>query len=142
MHKETTRDVDSRIIPHNSRPSCAIRREPGEEHGGAAIFVHSSWRVSHTWFWLKFRHNPATICFCEPFHELLTTITRSIAETLNPRSWDSGHPGSEPYFREFSPLIRKAGGVRLFAPEIPYRWFIPVGGVGGRLRTEEKNIWL
>jgi len=139
MHKETTRDADSRIIPHNSRPSRAIRREPGEEHGGAAIFVHSSWRVSHTWFWLKFRHNPATICFCEPFHELLTTITRSIAETLNPRSWDSGHPGSEPYFREFSPLIRKAGGVRLFAPEIPYRWFIPVGGVGGRLRAEEKK---
>jgi hypothetical protein len=139
MHKETTSDADSRNISDNSRPLSAIRHDAGEGHGGMAIFIHSSWRVSHTWFWLKFRENPATICFNEPFHEGLATITRSTVGTFSPRSWDSGHPQSEPYFQEFLPLIRKAGGVRLFAPETPYRWFIPVGGVGGRLRAEEQK---
>ena len=62
-----------------------------------------------------------------------------LREFLLPGLGTSGHPGSEPYFREFLPLIRKAGGVRLFVPEIPYRWFIPVGGVGGRLRPEEQK---
>ena len=139
MHKETAPDADPRVISDTSRPPGLIRGDAEEGHGEAPIFIHSSWRVSHTWFWLKFRENPATICFCEPFHELLATIARSTAGTLSPGSWDSGHPGSEPYFREFLPLIRKAGGVRLFVPEISYRWFTPIDGVGGRLRPEEQK---
>ena len=101
------------------------------------IFIHSSWRVSHTWFWLKFRHEPSTICFYEPFHEHLATVTRSEALTVVPESWDSGHPHGQPYFLEFLPLIRKASGVRLFVPEIAYEWFIPIKGFAGHLRPEE-----
>lgn len=101
------------------------------------IFIHSSWRASHTWFWLKFRAHPSTLCFYEPFHESLATLTRSDALSLGPNSWDSRHPGDEPYFREFVPLIRKAGGVRLFVPQVPYRWFLPVDGPTGHLRREE-----
>jgi tetratricopeptide (TPR) repeat protein len=101
------------------------------------IFIHSSWRVSHTWFWLKFRHEPSTVCFYEPFHERLATLTRSEALTVVPESWDSGHPRGQPYFLEFLPLIRNASGVRLFVPEIPYQWFIPIKGFAGHLRPEE-----
>jgi hypothetical protein len=43
----------------------------------------------------------------------------------------------EPYFLEFVPLIRRAGGVRLFVPEISYRWFLPVGGPTGDLHPKE-----
>ena len=101
------------------------------------IFIHSSWRVSHTWFWLKFRHEPSTICFYEPFHEGLATVTRSEALTVVPESWNSGHPHGQPYFLEFLPLIRNASGVRLFVPEIAYEWFIPIKGFAGHLRPEE-----
>ncbi len=139
MHKETAPDAHPSVSSDTSRPRSRVRGDAGEGHGKAPIFIHSSWRVSHTWFWLKFRENPGTICFCEPFNEQLATIARSTAGILSPGSWDSGHPGSEPYFREFLPLIRKAGGVRLFVPEIPYRWFTPIDGVGGRLRPEEQK---
>src|SRR5215471_4862522 len=101
------------------------------------IFIHSSWRAAHTWFWLKFREQPSTLCFYEPFHECLATLTRSEALSLGPSSWNSRHPAGEPYYREFVPLIRKAGGVRLFAPEIPYRWFLPAGGPTGDLHPQE-----
>lgn len=101
------------------------------------IFIHSSWRVSHTWFWLKFRQEPSTVCFYEPFHEGLATVTRSEALTLAPESWDSGHPHGQPYLLEFVPLIRNASGVRLFVPEIACEWFIPIKGFAGHLRPEE-----
>src|SRR5690242_32732 len=81
------------------------------------IFIHSSWRVSHTWFWLKFRRQPSTLCFYEPFHEGLASLTRTEAQISAPQGWDSGHPRAEPYFLEFLPLIRRAGGVRLFRRE-------------------------
>ena len=111
---------------------------PEEPRWGASpIFLHSSWRASHTWFWLKFRKHPATVCFYEPFHESLGTLTRSEAESRYPDSWNSRHPSTEPYLLEFIPLIRKAGGVRLFVPEISYRWFLPVGGHTGNLHPEE-----
>jgi hypothetical protein len=101
------------------------------------IFIHSSWRASHTWFWLKFREQPSTLSFYEPFHECLATLTRSQALSLGPNSWNSRHPAGEPYFSEFVPLLRKAGGVRLFVPEISYQWFLPAGGPTGDLHPEE-----
>ena len=114
-------------------------RDRREQHQQAAfpIFIHSSWRASHTWFWLKFRGHPSTVCFYEPFHESLATLTRSEGLSLGRHSWNSRHPAGEPYYLEFVPLIRKAGGVRLFVPEISYRWFLPDGGPTGDLHPEE-----
>ena len=45
----------------------------------------------------------------------------------------------EPYWREYLPLIRKSGGVRLFDELIPFTWFVPEGGLRGRLRHREKR---
>lgn len=103
------------------------------------IFIHASWRTSHTWFWLKFRGVPSTLCYYEPFHEKLAVVTRSEASVLGPDSWDSGHPSSEPYLIEYLPLIRKAGGVRLFSPQISYAWFLPAGGPGGISDRRKSN---
>jgi cell division protein FtsL len=131
--------------PRDDRPAgrqqfCRLhshREQP--QQAAFPIFIHSSWRASHTWFWLKFRSHPSTACYYEPFHEGLATLTRSEALSLGPKSWNSGHPVSEPYFLEFVPLIRQAGGVRLFVPEISYRWFLPVGGPTGDLRPKEQK---
>jgi tetratricopeptide (TPR) repeat protein len=125
----------------------SARGRPRADHSGqraaqersavSPIFIHSSWRASHTWFWLKFRRHSSTLCFYEPFHEVLATLTPSEALTRGPNSWNSRHPASEPDLLEFIPLIRKAGGVRLFAPEISYRWFVPIGGLNGNLHPQE-----
>jgi hypothetical protein len=95
------------------------RTDSGQEcRSTSPIFLHSSWRASHTWFWLKFREHSSAVCFYEPFHEGLATLTRSEALSRGPNSWNSRHPAAEPYLLEFIPLIRKAGGVRLFVPAI------------------------
>jgi phage shock protein A len=123
-------------------PSCGLpavsRRRAAR--GAEPIFLHASWRTASTWFWLKFRANGATLCYYEPFHEDLATLTRARAQSLGPGSWKTGasrHPASSPYFLEFRPLIRRSGGVRLYRPEIAHEWFMPQGGIAGRLRSQE-----
>src|SRR5579875_891697 len=133
-------------------PKTAAARGPGPDPRGAvapaalraparrpapAVFIHSSWRTGSTWFWLKFRALPATLCYYEPFHEGLAAVTREQARRIGPSSWASGHPAGAPYHLEFLPLIRRAGGVRLFVPQIAYDWFMPAGGIAGRLRPQE-----
>jgi len=100
-------------------------------------FIHSSWRTGKTWFSLLFRHFPETVCFYEPFNEVLATLTAAEAVQLRPQSWESRHPSSVSYWREYIPLIRKSGGIRLFRPEMSYDWFIPIGGLRGELRDAE-----
>ncbi|HTV43953.1 MAG TPA: tetratricopeptide repeat protein [Stellaceae bacterium] len=100
-------------------------------------FLHSSWRTGKTWFFFLFRHFPETMCFYEPFNEALASLTPDEAVRLGPQSWESGHPSTASYWREYLPLIRKSRGVRLFQPEMPYDWFIPVGGLHGDLRAAE-----
>jgi len=101
------------------------------------IFIHSSWRTSSTWFWQSFRRLPATICFYEPFHEWLATITRQQAVGEGPRSWNSGHPAGDPYFLEYVPLLRKSGGVRIYRTSMAYEWYVPPGGLHDELRPVE-----
>jgi hypothetical protein len=85
----------------------------------------------------KIRKYDSTVCFYEPFHEILATVTRSEALSLAPHSWNSRHPAAEAYLLEFIPLIRNTGGVRLFVPEISYRRFLPAGGPGRDLHPQE-----
>jgi hypothetical protein len=120
-----------------NQPDRPARHHKDKHCSGLPIFLHSSWRASHTWFWLKFREHSSTVCFYEPFHEILATVTRSEALSVGPSSWNSRHPSAEPYRLEFAPLIRKSGGVRLFVPEISYRWYVPDGGLCGSLRPQE-----
>jgi hypothetical protein len=103
------------------------------------IFIHSSWRTSSTWFWSKFRQLPATLAFYEPVHQFLNSITEAQALTVDYKMWGSRHSPTEPYFLEYVPLVRRGGGVRLFEPSIPYRWFIPSGGLRGDLRSQERR---
>ena len=100
-------------------------------------FIHSSWRTGKTWFSLLFRHFPEVTCYYEPFHELLSTLTPTLAVQLDPGSWKSGHPSRVSYWREYIALLRRTGGVRLFNPSMSYEWFVPIGGVTGDLKLAE-----
>jgi len=101
------------------------------------VFIHSSWRTSSTWIWQQFRYLPETLCYYEPFHEDLSSMSRQTALEMDVESWTSGHARTAPYFLEYAPLLRKAGGVRLHEAPFPYDWFIPQGGLTGTLRRAE-----
>lgn len=147
-----------RVVPLASGPAHNPNLPVGEDSASVsadscdrraskrpAIFIHSSWRTSSTWFWQKFRTPPTTLCFYEPFNIQLSSISREMAATLNPKSWQlssgtpaaSGHPGASPYYAEFGPLIRRSGGARLYRREMDAEWFLPVGGLRGYLRGAE-----
>ena len=101
------------------------------------VFIHSSWRTSSTWVWQQFRLLAGTQCYYEPFHEDLSGMSRQTAMEMGTETWISGHAQTAPYFMEYVPLLRKAGGVRLHEAPFPYDWFIPEGGLTGRLRQKE-----
>jgi hypothetical protein len=103
------------------------------------VFIHSSWRTSSTWVWLKFRQLPETLSYYEPFHGLLAKRTRDEARSLDYLSWDSNHPPADPYGLEYLPLIRETGGVPFADPSMPFEWFVPVGGLRGELRQSERQ---
>ena len=71
------------------------------------VWVHSSFRVSSTWFWSRFRRLPNVVAYQEIFHELLGSLTPERAATFSYRDWDSGHPPSAPYFLEYAPFLRE-----------------------------------
>jgi hypothetical protein len=115
----------------------AIEQMSPIEGAPRLIFVHSSFRTSSTWFWSKFRPLRETVCYYEPFNDELETITCHKAGWAGFSAWDSRHPPSEPYYLEYLPLIQAAGGVALYERSFNLDWFIPTGGIRGKLRPAE-----
>lgn len=107
--------------------------------GLPAVFIHSSWRTSSTWFLAKFRACPDAMAFFEPFNPLLATATADQLQAWNFTYWDSHHPADDPYCLEYLPLLRRTGGVRRFCSEMEYEWYIPEGGLCGELRPQEQS---
>ena len=87
-----------------------------------AIFLHSGWRTGSTYFWSRFRHNPRTLAYYEPLHEVLATPGAGLTGfSGNPAA--SHHPALEaPYFAEYQPLIDD-GRIGQFDPAFSYRRF-------------------
>src|SRR5277367_595633 len=109
---------EPKISSERDFPVGMARRSPkSRPSANSPFFIHSSWRTGKTWFSLLFRHFPEVTCFYEPYNEVLATLTTAESVRLGPQSWESGHPSSVSYWREYIPLIRKSGGVRLFRPE-------------------------
>lgn len=92
---------------------------------GGPIFVHSSFRTSSTWIWLKFRASPETVAYSEIFHEVLATPSTAKLRDLNYASWDSHHPASAPYNLEYFSLLDGDGRVIGYHPDMAYRLFLP-----------------
>ena len=49
----------------------------------APVFIHSLFRTGSTYIWLKFRNNEQYYCYYEPFHEVLSILTRDVSNLLN-----------------------------------------------------------
>ncbi|HEY1795590.1 MAG TPA: glycosyltransferase [Stellaceae bacterium] len=114
-------------IPKSRRPAVAA----------PPVFIHSSWRSSSTWFWSKFRELPETTAYFEPFCELNAFLTPANVVPFGPDAWESRHPKTDSYLLEYTPLLRRSVGIRLYQPPMAFEWFIPPGGLEGGLRREE-----
>ncbi|WP_423414765.1 hypothetical protein RLW55_16320 [Hyphomicrobium sp. B1] len=105
---------------------------------GRIVFIHSSFRTSSTWLWNAFRRLEDTCCYYEVFHESLASLRLEDVPNRSYDTWNSMHPVSAPYFREFSELFTADGGIRDFMPEMAYDSFIPADGIDGSLSDNEK----
>ena len=66
-------DMDIKARPE----TAAVNPEINERMGAIAppVFIHAAPRTSSTWFWLKFRELPSTLCYYEPFNYALNWMT-------------------------------------------------------------------
>ena len=119
-------DVPMTKVPSNST-----------ERTATLVFIHAAPRTSSTWFLEKFRECSSTLCYYEPFNHILNWLTPEVAATLDSTNWESRHPAVDPYYREYSPMLQATGGVERFEPAMTMQWFIPKGGLRGKLRSAE-----
>ena len=79
------------------------------------VFLHGGWRCGSTYIWSRFRQSPHTLCFYEPFHEILARCSAKKIHRDTSSSWNSRHPAlARPYREEYLPLLglRGARGYR------------------------------
>ena len=101
------------------------------------VFVHSGFRTSSTWLWLRLRMNTGLKAYQEPYHPALLTLSVEHARNFGPRDWQSKHPDFEAYFTEYLSLIQPGGGVALLSQRMETDRFIPPGGADGPLPSDE-----
>ncbi|HEX5462685.1 MAG TPA: hypothetical protein VFX20_22165 [Steroidobacteraceae bacterium] len=78
---------------------------PAEKH--EAVFLHAGWRCASTYVWSRFRRNPSTTSFYEPFGESLARSSPKRIQRQTARGWNSRHPTLVlPYAQEYCPLHR------------------------------------
>jgi hypothetical protein len=103
------------------------------------IFLHSSFRVSSTWFWSKFRSQQNVIAYREVFHEKLASLFRANWNDMRWDNWNSNHPSGPAYFLEFLPLIKNEGGVDKYDASMAYELFMPREQPGDAISEAERT---
>jgi hypothetical protein len=117
-----------------------LNRQP--EHY-RAVFLHSGWRCASTYVWSRFRRNPFTTSFYEPFGESLARCSPKRIQRQTAQGWDSRHPPlTLPYAEEYRALLRPLlkgvpGYRRDFALE---RYFPTAAGIGPEVRYVSRLI--
>ena len=87
-----------------TKRSDALKESP-EQH--EAVFLHGGWRCASTYVWSRFRRNPATTSFYEPFGETLAQCSAKRIQRQTEKGWNSRHPPlALPYAQEYCPLLR------------------------------------
>lgn len=72
-----------------------------------AVFLHAGWRCASTYVWSRFRRNPETTSFYEPFGEALARCSPKRIQRVTAQGWNSRHPPLLlPYAEEYRPLLR------------------------------------
>src|SRR5262249_21846978 len=72
-----TVDILRRFFAFGPGFACSERRSGGGSPIAAepAVFLHGGWRCGSTYIWSRFRDCAGTLCFYEPFHEILARCT-------------------------------------------------------------------
>jgi hypothetical protein len=97
------------------------------------IFLHAGWRCASTYVWSRFRRNPRTTSFYEPFGEALARCSPKRIRRKTTREWNSRHPPlTAPYAEEYRALLRPfLSGVPGYRRELALeRYFPTAAGVG------------
>ncbi len=98
----------------------------------SAVYCHALWRTGSTSIFNTFRADPRFMCFYEPLHEGLRTLTASKATQYDPADIQRmGHYGlAKPYFLEYCELVARRRGVPAFPAHLSYREFFDVSEAG------------
>lgn len=123
------------------RPDGHELKERSEQR--TTIFLHAGWRCASTYVWSRFRRNPFTTSFYEPFGEVLARCSpkRILRDTAH--GWNSRHPSLvSPYREEYRPLLRPLlKGVPRYREEFALARYFPAdAGVGPELRYLSRLI--
>jgi hypothetical protein len=105
--------------------------EPPQQH--ETIFLHAGWRCASTYVWSRFRRNPLTTSFYEPFGEALARCSPKRIRRGTAQRWNSRHPPlALPYAEEYRPLLRPLlKGVPGYRREFALERYFPAGaGIG------------
>lgn len=97
----------------------------GSRNAERPVFLHAAWRSNSTFYWMKFRERPDTLCFYEPLHQGLAKLThRRILGDAAETAEYLRHPSPDaPYFTEYAPLVRPWGGVCRYGAPLAYERF-------------------
>jgi hypothetical protein len=112
---------------------------PKAAQESATIFLHSSFRVSGTWFWSRFRASRQVLAYYEIFNEQLASLSRKDIETKRHDTWYSKHPAVGNYFLEYFPFIKNGRGIADFDESMSFDRFVPARGVHGSLSDAERH---
>lgn len=107
------------------------------------VFLHAGWRSASTYVWSRFRRNPATTSFYEPFGEALARCSPKRIQRVTAQGWNSRHPPHLlPYSQEYRPLLRPIlKGVPGYRREFALARYFPTGdGVAPEVRYLSRLI--
>jgi hypothetical protein len=108
----------------------ALKEPPKQSE---TIFLHAGWRCASTYVWSRFRRNPLTTSFYEPFGEALARCSPKRIRRKTTREWNSRHPPlTLPYAEEYRALLRPLlSGVPGYRQEFALERYFPTeAGVG------------
>jgi hypothetical protein len=96
-----------------------------------AVFLHAGWRSASTYVWNRFRRNPSTTSFYEPFGESLARCSPKRIQRQTAGGWNSRHPPlALPYAQEYCPLLRPfLKGLPGYRRDFALARYFPAGGV-------------
>lgn len=89
------------------------------------IFIHSWWRSSSTYVWLKLRQDVSLQCYYEPLHERIATLDENMVQSGPEVSLGRmlRHPAAEKHsFFEYLEPIRS--GTLHYTPDLAYERYI------------------
>lgn len=107
------------------------------------VFLHAGWRCASTYVWSRFRRNPSTTSFYEPFGETLARCSPKRIQRQTVQGWNSRHPPlTSPYADEYRPLLFPVlKGVPRYRTEFALERYFPTqAGVGPEARYLSRLI--